>query len=338
MKAAIVRKPNQLEMVEMEIPQITEEHQVLIQVKAAGICGSDVHIYHGTSPVATYPRILGHEIVGVVKETGAKVDRVKVGDRVILDQVMPCGTCYACSINRGHVCHNLKVRGVHEHGGYREYLVAGQQDCYQLPEALSFVDAVMIEPATIAVQSLHRAELRDGDTLLILGAGALGSSILSVAKRFKATIITADVSEKRLQEALSNGAHFAVNMAEENPAQVIREITQGYGPTVSIDAACTKETLPFLLEVTGNAGRVITMGFLEDPSPVAQLKITAKELDVRGSRLQNKRFQEVLDLISEGHLDLTGLVSHTFDFANIQKAFELIEKRDPAVKKIVITF
>ncbi|SMP59049.1 alcohol dehydrogenase catalytic domain-containing protein [Anoxynatronum buryatiense] len=338
MKAAIVRKPNQLEMVDMENPRITDEHQVLVQVKAAGICGSDVHIYHGTSPVATYPRILGHEIVGVVKETGSKVDRVKVGDRIILDQVMPCGTCYACSINRGNVCHNLKVRGVHEHGGYREYLVADQKDCYRLPATISFVDAVMIEPATIAVQSLHRAELRDGDVLLILGAGALGSSILNVAKRFNSTIIAADVSEERLSEALAKGAHFAVNMTDQNPARLIRDITGGYGPTVSIDAACTKDTLPFLLDVTGNAGRVITMGFLEEPSPVSQLKITAKELDVRGSRLQNKRFQEVLDLIDDGLLDLTGAVSHTFDFSDIQEAFRLIEKRDPTVKKIVITF
>jgi len=127
-------------------------------------------------------------------------------------------------------------------------------------------------------------------------------------------------------------------MTDEAPEKKIREITDGYGPTVSIDAACTKETLPFLLDITGNAGRVITMGFSEELFEIAQLKITAKELDVRGSRLQNKRFQDVLDLIAEEKLDLAGSISHTFDFSQIKEAFNFVDSKDPSIRKVVITF
>lgn len=338
MKAAIVNEPYKMEIVEMEKPTIESESEVIVKIKAAGICGSDIHIFHGTSAVATYPRVLGHEMVGVVEEVGMNVVKVKKGDRVIIDQVINCGECYACKVGRGNVCQNLKVRGVHVHGGYREYIKVDQKDCYILPDKLSFEDAVMIEPATIAVQCIRRAELEKDDTLLILGAGALGSSILKVARLSGAKIIVADIFKDKLEDALIAGADFVVNMSEESPEKKIKEITGGYGPTVSIDAACTKETLPFLLDVTGNAGRVITMGFSEELSPITQLKITAKELDVRGSRLQNKRFQEVLDLVEQDKLDLTKAISHTFDFLDIVDAFKFIDSRDPSIKKVVIVF
>jgi L-gulonate 5-dehydrogenase len=338
MKAAIVNEPFKMEIIQMDNPTLESETEVIVKIKAAGICGSDVHIFHGTNAVATYPRVIGHEMVGVVEEVGEKVDKIKKGDRVIIDQVINCGECYACKIGRGNVCQNLKVRGVHVHGGFREYINVDQKDCYILPDKVSFEDAVMIEPSTIAVQCIKRAELNKEDTLLILGAGALGSSILRIARLSGAKIIVADIFDDKLQEAFKSGADYVVNMSEESPEKKIREITGGYGPTVSIDAACTKETLPFLLDVTGNAGRVITMGFSEELSPITQLKITAKELDVRGSRLQNKRFQDVLDLIAEGKLDLSGSISHTFDFSEIIDAFKFIDSRDPSIRKVVITF
>ncbi|SNT06124.1 L-gulonate 5-dehydrogenase [Anaerovirgula multivorans] len=338
MKAVMVNKPFEIEIVEMEKPKIEKDTEVLIKVKAAGICGSDVHIYHGTNAVATYPRVMGHEIVGVVEEVGEKVTKVKEGDRVIIDQVINCGECYACKIGRGNVCSNLKVRGVHVHGGYREYITAVQDDCYILPEDLSYEDAVMIEPATISAQCLSRAEVTEDDTVLILGAGALGTSILKIARLTGAKIIVADIFDEKLTEAKELGAHYTVNISKGDPISEIKKLTDGYGPTVSIDAACTKETLPLLLDVTGNAGRVITMGFSEELSSVTQLKITAKELDVRGSRLQNKKFQSILDLVKDKKLDLKGSVSHTFNFLELQKALDLIDKKDPTVRKIVLTF
>jgi L-gulonate 5-dehydrogenase len=338
MKAVMINKPLDIKIIEMEKPIIDTHNNVLIKIKAAGICGSDVHIYHGMNAAASYPRIMGHEMVGEVAEIGTDVTKVKVGDRVIVDQVVNCGECYACRRGRGNVCTNLKVRGVHIHGGYCEYVAVPETDVYLLPDSLSYEDAVMIEPATIAVQSCSRAELTPEDTLLILGYGALGASILKIARLSGATIIVADVVDKKLEEAQASGAHYTINLLKENLIEKVRTLTGGYGPTVSIDAACTKDSLITLLDVTGNAGRVITMGFSLEPTEVTQFKITSKELDVKGSRLQNKKFQEVLDLIDSGKLDLKGSVSHTFDFLDAQESFNFIDSKDPSIRKIVLTF
>lgn len=331
-------KPNELKMVELEKPVITEHDNILIKMKVAGICGSDVGIYHGTNAAATYPRIIGHEMVGVVEEVGENVTRLKPGDRVIVDQVVNCGHCYACRKGRGNVCGSLKVRGVHIDGGYREYMAVPEKDCYILPDNLSDTEAVMIEPTTIAIQSCSRAELCEEDTLLILGCGALGSSILKIARLSGAKIIVADIVEDKLEEALKNGADYAINIAKENVVERAKELTDGYGPTVSIDAACTKDSLLTLLQAIGNAGRVITMGFSVAPTEVNQFVVTSKELDVRGSRLQNKKFQDAINLIKEGKLDLTGSVSHTFPIEKAQEAFDFVDSRDPSIRKIVFTF
>ena len=339
MKAVQIEKPMTLKIVDMDKPVITEHDNVLVKIKAAGICGSDVGIYHGTNAAATYPRVIGHEMVGEVVETGSNVTHVKVGDRVIIDQVVNCGHCWACRKNRGNVCANLQVRGVHIDGGYREYMAVPESDVYLLPDSLSYEDAVMIEPTTIAIQSCSRAELCAEDTLLILGCGALGSSILKIARLCGAKIIVVDVVDEKLKEALQNGADYAINLAKEDVVAKAREYTEdGYGPTVSIDAVCNKTSLATLLELTGNAGRVITMGFSIDPTEITQFKVTSKELDIRGSRLQNKKFQEALDLIHEGKLDLTGSISHRFHFLDAQKAFDFVDSKDPSIRKIVLTF
>lgn len=339
MKAVQIVKPNELRVIEMEKPTLDAHNNVLVKMTAAGICGSDVGIYHGTNAAATYPRVIGHEMVGVVVETGPTAQKVKVGDRVIIDQVVPCGHCYACRKGRPNVCGNLQVRGVHIDGGYREYMAVPDTDCYLVPDMLSDAEAVMIEPTTIAVQCCSRAQLESEDTVLIIGSGALGSSILRIVRLYHPQkIIVSDIDDAKLQEALQNGATDVINSLKEDVPARCRELTGGYGVTVSIDAACVKTSLLTALQATGNAGRVITMGFSVAPTEVNQFVITSKELDVRGSRLQNRKFQDVIDLINAGKVDLRGSISHTFPLTEAQKAFDFVDSRDPSIRKIAFTF
>lgn len=339
MKAIQIVKPDELKVIDMKMPKIEQPNEVLVKIKAAGICGSDVGIYHGTNAAATYPRVIGHEMVGEIVEIGSAVTTRKVGDRVIIDQVTACGTCYACRKGRPNVCGNLKVRGVHLDGGYREYMAVPEQDCYPLPASLSDEDAVMIEPTTIAVQSCSRAELCEEDNLMIIGAGALGNSILRIARLYHPNkLIMVDIDDEKLAECLKNGATDVINSRTEDVVARAHELTDGYGPTVTIDAACFKGSLLTACRVTGNAGRVITMGFSVAADEINQFAITSKELDVRGSRLQNRRFQTVIDLVNAGKVDLSGSVSHTFHFLDAQKAFDFNDTHDPSIRKIVLTF
>ena len=338
MKAIQIVKPGELRIIDMEKPHIDEKNNILLKMRAAGICGSDVGIYHGTNAAATYPRVIGHEMVGVVEEIGSNVKKLKVGDRIIVNQVVNCGECYPCRHNRGNVCDHLEVRGVHRDGGYREYMAVPEEDCYILPDNLSDADAVMIEPTTIAIQSLSRAGVEDDDVIFIIGCGALGSSILRIARLTNAKIIVGDIVDDKLNDALKNGAHYAVNLSHEDFEEKVKEYSNGRGPTVTIDAACTKDSLMNAIKVTGNAGRVITMGFSISPTEVNQFLITSKELDVRGSRLQNKKFGEAIKLINEGKIDLSGAVSHTFNYLDAQKAFDFIDSKDYSIRKIALLF
>lgn len=339
MKAVQIVEPEKLRIIDMPDPEIDEYNNVLVKIKAAGICGSDVGIYHGANAAATYPRVIGHEMVGEVIKVGPTATKVRVGDRVIIDQVTNCGHCYACRHGRPNVCQNLKVRGVHIEGGYREYMAVPDKDCYLLPDTLRYEDAVLIEPTTIAVQACSRADLMEEDELLIMGCGALGMRMLSIAKLTGCKIIVADILDDKLEEAKQNGADYTVNLLREDLDAKCREYTtDAYGPTVSIDCACTKDSLTQLIGVTGNAGRVITMGFSVNPTEVTQFGITSKELDVRGSRLQNRKFQEVIDLVSEGKIDLDHKTSHTFPFLKAQDAFDFNDTHDPSIRKIVLTF
>ena len=339
MKAVKIMKPNDLRVIDMEKPVIDEKHNVLVKIRAAGICGSDVGIYHGKNAAATYPRVIGHEMVGDIVEVGQNGSKYQVGDRVIIDQVTSCGQCYACRKGRPNVCANLQVRGVHIDGGYSEYMAVPESDCYRLPDFLSYEDAVMIEPTTIAVQACSRAQMEFDDQVLIIGAGALGSSILRIAKLYHPRrIIMADIEEGKLREAISHGADYAINSRTEDVAARAHELTEGYGPTVVIDAACLKGSFLTACRCAGNGGRVITMGFGVEPDDMNQFVITSKELDVRGSRLQNRKFQTVIDLIQQGQVDLSGSISHRFYFQDARKAFDFNDTHDPSIRKIVLTF
>lgn len=339
MKAIQVIEPENMQIIEVEKPQINKEKNVLIKMKAAGICGSDRGILHGHNAAATYPRIIGHEIVGVVEAVGENVTKVKPGDRVIIDQVTNCGHCYACRKGRPNVCVNLRVKGVHIDGGYREWLTCNEKDCYILPDFLEDKDCVMIEPTTIAVQACSRAQLEEIDDLLIIGAGALGTSLIKIAKLYKPhKLIVSDIDNVKLQAALELGATDVVNSREQDLETAIKELTGGYGSTVTIDAACVKGSLLSALKVTGPAGRVITMGFSVNPEEVNNYLITSKELDVRGSRLQNRKFQQVIDLVNDGKIDLKDSVSHTYPLEQAVEAFKFADSGDPSIKKIALLF
>lgn len=146
MKAFVTVSPKNILCKDLEKPIITDTKDVLIKVKAVGICGSDVHIYHGDLQKVKYPIIMGHEITGTVEDIGSNVSKIKIGDRVTIDQIESCGNCYACRIGRFNACSDLKVRGVYIDGGHREYIVVNEKYIHKIPDDIDLIDAVMIEP------------------------------------------------------------------------------------------------------------------------------------------------------------------------------------------------
>ncbi len=338
MKAIKIISPYDLQIIEIPIPKISNDKEVLIKVKAAGICGSDIHIYHGTSPVATYPRVIGHEVVGEVIEIGNDVRKLKIGDHVTIDPVISCGDCYPCSIGRGNVCVSLKVRGVHVDGGYQEYVVASESSAHKISIELTWEEAVMIEPFTIAAQVCSRGEITKTDTVFIMGAGPVGQSILQVAKKIGAKCIISDLVDTKLEKARSLGADRVIDVTNENVREVIMMETGNRGVTVLIDAVCTKKSFEEALTLTTPAGRIVVLGFSDQPSNIPQLNITARELDIRGSRLHNNKFPQVVEWFNSKEIIAKNMISHVFHFEDVKKAIELVEDRSIENEKVVLKF
>ena len=338
MKAVVVKEPHKIEIEERKIPVIKTPDEVLIKVKAGGICGSDVHIYHGTSSVATYPRVIGHEIVGEIISVGNHVTKWSVGNRVIVDPVINCGQCYQCRIGRRNVCRNLKVRSVHVDGGYQEYIVVPQESIYLIPENIPWEEAILIEPFTVAEQVCSRAEITNDDIVFIMGAGPVGLSILKMAKLRGATCFISDIVEKRLEFAKTQGADAVLNVRNVDVKNEILKLTDGLGATVVIDSVCNVKSFEQALTYVCSAGRVITLGFSSEPSAINQFSITAREIDVRGSRLHNNKFPVVIEYFKSGKLDVSNWITHRYHFTEIHEALRIIENPEIEKGKVILLF
>lgn len=338
MKAIQVIKPGELKIIDKEKPRIIKENEVLIKVKATGICGSDMHIYHGTSPVATYPRVIGHEFVGEVIETGKNASVVKIGDKVIVEPIIYCGKCYACKTGRQNVCENLEVLGVHKDGGFQEYIVVEESKAHKFDNNLSWEEAVLIEPFTIAAQANWHGNVKDKDVVYIVGAGPIGLTILQYAKYKGAICITSDIDDEKLEKSKGLGADYTLNPNKVNIEKEIRDITNGMGANVIIDAVGLPQVFEQAVNIVSNAGRIVILGFTDQPSTIAQLPITKKEITICGSRLQTNKFPEVVELFNNHKLSPKLLISHVFDINDINKAIQLIENQSEKTCKVIMKF
>ncbi|CEH29177.1 alcohol dehydrogenase [Aneurinibacillus migulanus] len=338
MRAVQVQKAHELLIQEVEKPRVENTTDVLVKVKRVGICGSDMHIYHGTNPLATLPRVVGHEVAGEVVEVGDDVKTIQVGDHVVVEPIRYCGTCYACRKGRPNVCASLSVFGVHEDGGMREWFVLPEKQIHVVDSSLPWDEIVLAEPYTIGAQAVWRGQVEKGDTVLIQGAGPIGICILKMAKLQGATVMITDLNDERLFFAKENGADIVINASRENIRETVTQWTKGEGVNVVIDAVCLPMTFELSIDVVSPAGTVVVLGFDERPAPISQLPITKKEVTIVGSRLQTNQFPKVVSLLNGRKLTHNGLVTHTFPLEKVQDAFDFVEKYPDKVRKALIVF
>ena len=337
MKVVFIAEPHSLEIKEMPTPE-AGKGEVLLRVRAAGICGSDMHIYHGTNPLAKYPRIIGHEFAGEIAALGEGVEGFSVGDRVTVDPVTSCGECYACSIGRRNVCERLEVFGVHRDGGFAEYVALPASNLHKVPASWSFEKAALVEPFTIAANVLSRTECAGSDKLLIMGAGPIGQVILQAARRLGTACAVSDIVGVRLEKARRLGAELTVNPKEASLEEAIGAWTGGKGVPLIIDAVGSPDLFPSLLRMASPAGRIGLLGFSKEPSPFVQLEAVRKELSIFGSRLNRNKFPEVISWFEEGLVEPELLVSHRFPFVQAKEAMEFIQEHPSEVCKVILEF
>jgi L-gulonate 5-dehydrogenase len=337
MKAIQVKAAHNLVEVEVEKAELKSPTDVLVKVKRVGICGTDMHIYHGTNPLATLPRVVGHEVAGEVVAVGEEVDKLKKDDHVVIEPISYCGSCYACRKGRPNVCSNLSVFGVHEDGGLREYIVLSEKQLHLVNKSLSWDDIVLAEPYTIGAQATWRGNVEKGDSVLIQGAGPIGICILKLAKMKGASVMMTDLNEERLQFAKESGADTVVHAGREDVRTRVKEWTNREGVNIVIDAVCLPSTFELSVDVVSQAGNIVVLGFDERPASIPQLPITKKEVTITGSRLQTNQFSTIVQYLNEGKLSHNGLITHKFPLSRVQEAFDFIENHPEQVRKAVIT-
>ena len=337
MKAAVLVKAHDLQLLDVPMPVLTDEHSVMMKVKAVGICGSDVHAYHGKLATVRYPRTIGHEVVGEIVSVGNKVRNVTAGDHAVIDPVVSCHQCSACRMGRNNVCVDVKCIGVAAEGGCAEYVVMPDSNFYRIPADIPWRDAALMEPFTIGAQVTARGGVAAGDTVLIMGAGTIGQVILQAAKVHGAKVLISDVIQSRLTLAEQMKADRTVNPNEEDLMSAVAEFTHGEGVSVAIDAVGLPQLFETAVELTAPAGRVVVIGFNDKPAQVPELPVTRKELDIRGSRMNWGKFPTVIEWFAGKKVQPAPLVSHEFSFADIQKAFDLLTNHPEKTCKVIVT-
>ncbi len=338
MKAVLINKPFEIEVVEVEKEKLGGDDFVLIKVESGGLCGSDIHGYHGTSPFIKYPVVPGHEFSGVVVETGKNVNNIEVGDHVSVDPVNSCGECFACKSGRYNVCENLEVLGVHRNGGFKEYVTVHSASCHKIDKNIPFETACLVEPFTIASQSLGRGKIQKDDVVFIAGAGSIGLAILLTAKSHGATVIVSDLESEKLEKAKALGADYTINTKEKSLQSFIEENDNILGITLALDAVGHPSVIEGILPAMLPTGRVVLLGFLKQPSNLIQMEVTKKELDIVGSRLSCNKFPIVVEQIEKKLFDPQKIISHRFKFDEIEKAIKLLEEKPNECGKIVFSF
>jgi L-gulonate 5-dehydrogenase len=339
MKAVIVERPLEIRIADVPKPEIQKGTDVLVRVLYGSICGSDIGIYRGTNALATYPRIIGHEYGGVVEEIGADAANLSVGDVVAVDPVRACGNCYACSVGRPNVCKSVEVTGVHRDGGFAEYVVAPASAVYKIDTAKVDKSLIsLVEPYSIGAQVCHRADIHKGDKVLVMGAGPIGVSIMQVAKSRGAVVMITDIVGARLERAAAMGADVVVNVAMDDLDRAVDAFTGGEGMPVVVDSVCSTASFEQSVAMASQAGRVVTLGLLSKPSAIAMVEITKKELDIRGSRLNNHRFPEVIRGFEDGSLTPAKMLTSVFHFTEVERAIAHLLEHPELECKVALRF
>ncbi len=340
MKAAVYYNHKDIRIEELQKPEIGSD-EVLIRVKACGICGSDVHLFEGKWTVEDERLIMGHEFSGVVEETGDNIGDLKAGDRVVADPNIICGSCYYCRLDtRNYYCTNRKVIGWDGwlNGGFSELVKAPRKVVYELPDSVSFEEAAMVEPLACALRGADNTGIKSGDRVVILGAGSMGLLLLQLALMAGASrVLATDVHDIRLNRAAELGADLTVNSGKEDVERAVLDATDGIGADVVIEAAGTAETASQTVKFIRRGGKVCLFGVVpqEEFIRIKPFELYYKEAVLVSSFCNPFTFQRAIELLRNKKINVTALITHRYPLVDIKSAFKTMLEDDRRCKVII---
>lgn len=341
---------NDARKVEIDRP-IPGPKDLLVKIIATGVCGTDLHIYThgdwiGKAPV---PEVtMGHEFVGEVIEIGSEVDftqkypqvsaDVRVGSRVCAEPHIPCGKCYWCLRGEGNICANIGHLGVNMDGSFAEYMVIPADRCSLVPDSVSTMEAVGVEPLACAVRAVRRSRMTIGNTVVVIGAGPMGQHVAKVAQLTGASfVVVSEPNASRRQMALDNGIDRVIDPAAENLETVVMELTNGIGADITFEVAGLSQTIDQAITVTRQGGRLVQVGVPTDKVTIELRKVIIGELEIIGEHATQWDFGAAIDMIRNKKVDVSSLITHTMPLENALDAIHLAMEGGEAVKVILTT-
>lgn len=345
MKAAVLHAKDDIRFEDVEDPKITE-NEVLVKVKASGICGSDIPRVLGNA-AHFYPIILGHEFSGEIVEVGRDIQNLKIGDRIVGIPLLPCFKCDNCQRGWYSQCSNYSFIGSRRQGSFAEYIAIPEKNVFKIGSNVSFEQAVFFEPSTVALHGLRQVDFKGGEDVLILGAGTVGIFTLQWAKIFGArSVCIVDIKEERLKIAKEFGADFAINAKEEFFTERIYDLTKRKGFKYVFETAGTSETVKYSFDFVSPKGYVCLIGTPTKEinfSPNLFEKINRKEFVLTGSWMSysapfpGMEWELTSKYFSDGRLKFSSsLIYKTFLLKDIKHAFELFKTPQNVNGKIII--
>ena len=330
--------PGNIELRDVPAPE-PGPGQVLLRIKRIGVCGSDIHVYHGKHALTPYPVVQGHEVSGVVEGLGRGVKGLKLGDPVTFQPQVTCGTCYPCTHGAYHICDNLKVMGFQTTGAGSELFALDAKLVLKLPAGISFDHGAMVEPTAVGVHAITRGGGVKGRKVLILGAGPIGNLTAQVARGMgAAAVMITDVSDYRLGLAQECGAGFAVNTGREDLAARIQDSFGEEKADLILECVGAGPTISQAVSVARKGTDIVVVGVFGDKPQVDMGTVQDRELRLIGTLMyQEADWKKAIELISSGKVKLQPLVTNHFAFEEYKKAYEYIDANRERAMKVMIT-
>jgi threonine dehydrogenase-like Zn-dependent dehydrogenase len=331
----------QFELRDVPRPQ-PGEGEVLVRVKACGICGSDVHGYTGTTGRRIPPIIMGHEASGVVETVGRKAQGVTVGDRITFDSTVYCNQCPACRQGRVNLCQDREVLGVstptfRRNGAMAEYVVVPWWIIHRLPDAVSFEEAALIEPAAVGLHAARITPIEVNDVVAVVGVGQIGLFAMQGARvKGAGKIIALDVKEDRLAFARQLGADVTINPATSDVAAEMRRAVGRPDADAVLEAVGTEATVRLAMDLTKLGGNLTLIGNVTPRIQINVQDVVSHELTIRGSCAIAGEYRACLDLMAAGRLQAKPLISRIVPLSEAPAAFDALHRGEPGLMKIVL--
>ena len=341
MKAMLLTEYKNLTVTEFPMPEVSA-NDVLVQVRACGICGSDIHGYDGSTGRRIPPLVMGHEAAGVITEIGSQVTSFKVGDRVTFDSTVSCGQCFFCRRGDINLCDNRMVLGVscgeyRRHGAFAQYVSVPQHICYLLPEGLPFEHAAMIEAVSIAVHAANRTPVSLGDTAVVVGSGMIGLLVIQAMRLAGCgRIIAVDLEENRLEKAKELGADIGLKGdAVDVPAEV-RKLTGGRGADVVLEVVGVAATVNTAIACARKGGSVTLVGNLSPKVEMPLQVIVTKELTIHGSCASRGEYPACIELLERRAIRVDPLITATISLDDGPAWFQRLYAGEPGAMKVIV--